>query len=62
MPKVEGNKIIFAKHVVICSPDVADAEYLAIMADSLSPDGSAKQHVRELDRMNNDGSWTVEPK
>lgn len=53
------NAIHYANHSVVCDPKVANASYLAEMAESLSATGSAEDHAAELDAMNNDGSWTV---
>ena len=57
--KILGNKIVYPTHTVECDVVVADAEYMVEMAGCLSTNGSAKQHIIELDNMNNDGSWTV---
>ena len=61
--QIIDNQIIYANHIVECDPTIGSAEfmleYVQMMADSLSADGSANDHIIELDDMNNDGSWTV---
>lgn len=56
------NKILYATHAVCCDPCVATPAYMEEMAAALSPDGDADTHCRELEAMNNDGSWLVEPR
>jgi hypothetical protein len=58
-PTIKGNKIYYADHVVICDPNVYSPEYMEEMSGSLSPNGSASEHKKELYYMNNDGSWTI---
>lgn len=57
--KIEGNKIIYADHKVVCDPSCADEEYVHMMAESLSVDGSMHDHRCELHAMNNDGTWKL---
>ena len=62
MAYIVGNRIIYAKHQVICEAGCADAQYMRIMKDyTLSPNGDAETHLCELDAVNNDGTWTVRP-
>jgi hypothetical protein len=58
-PYVQGNAIVYADHVVVCDPEVADPDYVDMMMVSLSQDGGIAQHRRELHDMNNDGSWRI---
>lgn len=57
--KIVDNKIIYNDHSVVCDPDVANEEYMQFMADELSVNGSAEDHINELDYMNNDGTWSI---
>lgn len=64
---IAGNKIIFKDHQVVCDLELYEefssadaAKYLKEMGESLTDTGSAEDHEEELDRMNNDGTWTVE--
>lgn len=65
LPFVEKNQIIFKNHKVVFDPELyasfkEAATYLEEMRESLTDSGSAEDHEEELDRMNNDGTWTVE--
>lgn len=61
MTTIQGNKIVYDKHIVELDPRVCqdDPTYMQQMLDELSPNGDAAQHTHELEMMNNDGSWTV---
>lgn len=59
-PQIIANKIIYADHAVVGDPSIVDAEYLELMAQELTETGSQKDHERELEMMNNDGTWGVE--
>ena len=64
-PFVEKNQVIFKDHKVVFDPELYGsfkeaAAYLEEMRESLTDSGSAEDHEEELDRMNNDGTWTVE--
>ena len=58
--KIQGNKILYDTHAVVCDPSVASVSYMESMADSLDPNGTAGEHMDELEAMNNDGAWSVE--
>ena len=57
--QVVDNKIIYANHVVVCDPVVASTDYMKMMAESLSENGTADDYYEELEHMNNDGSWSI---
>lgn len=57
--RIQANEIIYADHKVVCDPAVYNAEYMEEMSLALSLEGTAKDHEKELEHMNNDGSWTV---
>lgn len=61
----DTNTINYPHHVVICDTDtypVGEKEtidYLTDMQETLSADGTADDHVAELESINNDGTWVV---
>jgi hypothetical protein len=61
--QIIANRIIYADHEVVLDKELHKdmPEYIVEMADDLSPNGSVSDHAEELERMNNDGSWTVVP-
>lgn len=66
MPRIVNNRICYSDHnVVLCEKLWAEdrnfaGNYLMDMADHLTEHGRAGAHRRELEGMNNDGSWTIE--
>ena len=58
-----ANRIYYPDHIVTCDINITASDrnfkYVAEMAKELSVDGSAADHKRELDGMNNDGTWTI---
>ena len=56
---IVGNAIKYADHTVYCQKDLAKPEYMQDMRDTLSRNGTADQHRKELDSHNNDGTWYV---
>jgi hypothetical protein len=59
--QINGNKIIYATHVVVCDPSCASPEYMKIMAELLE-DANAptmREHARTLRYHNNDGTWGI---
>ena len=59
MAKIEHNKIVYADHSVVCDLDVYTSSYMDEMHALLSANGSAEDHISELDAVNNDGTWTI---
>lgn len=60
--QIQSNKIIFPTHVVVCDPEIADAEYMAGMAETLEADAqeaTPREHARVLRHHNNDGTWGI---
>lgn len=58
------NFIQYATHRVVCDANLLEQpgmeDYLELMQEELTPNGSAEEHVEQLTDCNNDGSWTVE--
>lgn len=61
--RIKWNSIIYTDHIVILDPElhVKMAGYVIDMSEMLSEDGSMEDHIQQLEIMNNDGSWRVEP-
>lgn len=53
------NEIFFACHKVVCDPECANDDYLNEMAEEFDEDGAPEEHAEALERVNNDGSWSV---
>lgn len=60
MHDIYENRIQFPTHNVLCDPDVYSADYMVDMNANLSESGTPAQHRKELEGMNNDGTWTIE--
>lgn len=60
-PTIKDNAIMFNDHKVVLELElhVDMPDYIHEMFGLLSADGTAEDHVNELEDMNNDGSWTV---
>lgn len=56
---IDGNKIIYKDHCVVCDPNVIFDGYIEEMAERLSVEGDVNTHDNELQALNNDGSWTI---
>lgn len=60
MPTIYQNRIQYPTHNVLCDPAVHTEDYIIDMAKSLTDNRTAAQHRKELNDMNNDGTWTIE--
>ena len=65
--QIDGTKIVYADHVVVLTPQkewspTFCTEYVQEMADTLAPEGTARQHAASLRNMHNDGSWGIKKK
>lgn len=61
MPRIVNNHICYSTHDVVLEMLLHKAmpNYVLEMADWLSDEGDAQEHLDELERGNNDGSWTI---
>lgn len=59
--RIDGNKIIFPTHIVVCDPDCADAEYMQLIVEELESarEHTPREHGRILRKINNDGTWGI---
>jgi hypothetical protein len=60
--QVNGNKIVFPTHAIVCDPEVADPEYMRLIADTIEAEANEptmREHARVLRNHNNDGSWGI---
>ena len=59
---IQGNKIVFPTHVVVCDPSCADKEYMEMMCEELAEfaeEHTPREHARVLRDCNNDGTWGI---
>lgn len=62
MANIQGNKIIYPTHVVVCEPTCYSEDYMedmAYMLEKRAEDNSAREHARVLRYCNNDGTWGI---
>ena len=59
--QIEGNKIIFPTHAVVCDPSCASPEYMQLMAEELedATEHTPREHAAILRYVNNDGTWGI---
>ena len=59
---IQGNKIVFPTHMVVCDPVCADQAYMEFMYEELlecAKKHTPREHARVLRECNNDGTWGI---